>query len=59
MGNVVRTCLLRNMWKRSRSAYLKEPLDSPASQLATALLKAAGRFVRDWDEVISQDMLLQ
>lgn len=45
VGNVVRTCLRWNMWKRSRSAYLKEPLDSPTSQLATALLQAAGRFV--------------
>lgn len=53
MGNVVRTCLKRNMWKHSWSAYLGGTSLSH-SQLATALLWAVGRLVCDSDEVILQ-----
>lgn len=46
MGNVVHTCLKRNMWKHSWSAYLGGASLSH-SQLATALLCAVGRLVCD------------
>lgn len=53
MGNVVHTCLKRNMWEHSWSAYLGGASLSH-SQLATALLCAVGRLVCDGDEVILQ-----